>query len=290
MKLDTKRRVLLVIALATAGPWLITVTLLVLFTYAYQFFPHVVLAYAATCHTVPFSLSVLFAVNRRRPLMALAMMMLVAAVLGSAGGIIAKDSYMHQYWEMRDAPSVGGLDPLAGEHNSSLATAGQLTFVDGTFVDDRRTLGYVSNGEIYCVAPVVRPPSYASDVRFWAAGVGCCEMRSNFVCDSGAPQTGAFVTFRVRQSTTKFLAAAREAQSVFNLLHRGDEEMHFVMSRHEASSLEDDLLAQGIMVAAAFAWSSLILYFTMSVVLMRKILHASAEPTSKLPPRRRSAR
>eukprot|EP00415_Alexandrium_ostenfeldii_P002504 UN2504 len=44
---------------------------------------------------------------------------------------------------------------------------GVLHFIAGAFVDDRRTIGYVLNGRIFCVAPVALQAHFNPTVTYW---------------------------------------------------------------------------------------------------------------------------
>lgn len=108
----------------------------------------------------------------------------IAAVLSGVGlGLLIDDAYTRRYWHIVSSQEYNGIDPLnVNTHND----AGIMHFVGDTFVDDRRTIGFVAKSQMFCVAPLAKPTAPNADVTYWAIGWDCCERRTNFDC--GVPK------------------------------------------------------------------------------------------------------
>jgi hypothetical protein len=67
---------------------------------------------------------------------------------------------------------------------SAVSDAGVLTFAPGTHVDTSSAAGYKFWFYNYCAAPIVGEDPTDFPVTYWAVGVGCCQNRGEFTCDS----------------------------------------------------------------------------------------------------------
>lgn len=109
-------------------------------------------------------------------------------------------------------------EPAAGKMDATT-----LVFTNTTLVDVSRTFGFTdARGPIqrtFCVAPVANGELHAKRVQFWAAGVNCCEARSNFGCFDlhSAGKHGAIVLPKAAQEDEGFRDAVRGAQAAYLL-------------------------------------------------------------------------
>lgn len=69
----------------------------------------------------------------------------------------------------------------------AVVDAGILTFGEDTILKTEMSAGFKHLFYNYCAAPIVdhKDPK-ATPVTFWAVGIGCCESRGKFLCDSAA--------------------------------------------------------------------------------------------------------
>mmetsp|Transcript_70453 Transcript_70453/g.206102 ORF Transcript_70453/g.206102 Transcript_70453/m.206102 type:complete len:668 (+) Transcript_70453:75-2078(+) len=136
-------------------------------------------------------------------------------IASAAGlGLYLNSWYLQHYHDLRTGDLSTGVDPLI--EDTKAAGAAVLTFTPDTFVDDRRTIGFVAKGHIYCVAPVTRQGSPTLRVHFWAVGVDCCEKRSNFDCGTARePTLLTAISYHSRVSHY-FRDAIGVAASVYN--------------------------------------------------------------------------
>lgn len=78
---------------------------------------------------------------------------------------------------------------LPNTHPLAVGGAGVLEFAAGTRLDTSLSAGYKFWFYNYCAAPIVGPDPESVPVSFWAVGVGCCDSRGKFTCDSAADQS-----------------------------------------------------------------------------------------------------
>lgn len=280
------RRIQFMLAMSILAPWLITCMILTLFLCLYHRHAPWVWSFVCMCFAMSCVAYVVPHVRRKRPLAVLGLLLVVASTLGTAVGFLVHHMHMQRYWEIWDAPALANLDPLTDGAKAALQTAGQLSFVKDTFVDDRRTLGYVHGAQIYCVAPIVRPPRYTDDVSFWASGLGCCEMRSNFVCSSGdLSASGAYTAVLINDASEHLRSAVKEATSMYHLKEKADNATHILMSLSESNEIRDGLKALAYQDCFALCWVTFVVYAATSMIVIRKMLVAtySAMPLASRP-------
>jgi len=83
--------------------------------------------------------------------------------------------------EYKDVQST--IDPVA------VSDAGILKFAKGTTLDTQASAGFKFWTSTWCAAPVVGTDPQAAPITFWAVGVGCCDARGGFTCDSAEDKT-----------------------------------------------------------------------------------------------------
>lgn len=72
---------------------------------------------------------------------------------------------------------------------AAIVDAGVLHFAKETTLDTAAGAGYKFWFSNYCAAPVVGADPTAAPITFWAVGIGCCNSRGEFVCDSAQDST-----------------------------------------------------------------------------------------------------
>jgi len=142
---------------------------------------------------------------------------LAALAAGWLVGILYDSAYMDEYWRLHQgathknvkANSLGLTD---------YSDAAVIEFAAGTFIDTDRAVGYMDQGEVYCVAPVTGT-TFSDSPVYYAAGENCCHARSQFTCAKAEPAKGKILTAIVmkRDEDDSYLAAIRMAKSVYQL-------------------------------------------------------------------------
>lgn len=150
---------------------------------------------------------------KKQPLMlAIGLLGLAAMGVGGAVGAVINAEYMIMYHELESGAAYRNVSPL--ESSAATGDGVLVEFMNGTFVDDRRTVGFQAQGRLWCVAPVALPPTYASRVEYWAVGTDCCERRANFACGSSREPVLSGLT---QGSNPHYAQAVREAKAVYAL-------------------------------------------------------------------------
>merc|ERR1719359_1862022 len=168
-------------ALLIGMPWLMFVTLAVLFTFAYHHFYLVVwtLVLAWMCFAFIF-----MALDSRGRMggswfLFLGLLCLFAVVNACLVGSYNYWMHMFHYWsfdENRGYTNVLPTEPAEGHQD-----AGTIVFSNTARVDTTRAVGYKA-GTTYCVAPIM-DDTQLDRVEYWAAGTNCCNSRGDFTCD-----------------------------------------------------------------------------------------------------------
>lgn len=70
--------------------------------------------------------------------------------------------------------------------SAAVVDAGVLKFEPGTVLQTTMSAGYKFWFYNYCAAPIAGDNPTAAPITFWAVGVGCCDSRGGFTCDSAA--------------------------------------------------------------------------------------------------------
>eukprot|EP00415_Alexandrium_ostenfeldii_P003548 UN3548 len=102
---------------------------------------------------------------------------LTSLVVGAGVGFWLDKECLQRYWELDNGMEYKDVNPT---DSRTPVDMGVLHFIAGTFVDNRRTIGYVVDGGIFCVAPVALQAHFNTTVTYWAVGEVCCQMRSGF--------------------------------------------------------------------------------------------------------------
>jgi hypothetical protein len=154
-----------------------------LFIFLYQTLPTVVLFLVAALFLV--SLSPLYSVQHTW----LAGLLSGAFMLSAMWGI--RIYYVHVVPLSVLTEGRAYTNVLASQQAIVVSDAAVLQFMDGTMVDDQKSIGMKSldGGTTYCVAPI-SDGSGEGRVNFWAVGINCCGQSSDFTCaDAGQPNT-----------------------------------------------------------------------------------------------------
>lgn len=201
------------IAVSIALPWVCFTVLLLLFT-VYRDFKLFVWCFASASFLFAILLVCVGGAARHGAFLLLGSTTLASVCSGVMVGYHMDSEYLAYYNTVRDGVVYKNVD--ATGHAGAKVDAGVLLFANDTLVDDRRTVGFVADGTIHCVAPVAKETIYSRSVQYWATGTDCCQRRSNFDCGTAMASIGARSAI-VAKPSEHFASAIEEAVSVYNL-------------------------------------------------------------------------
>lgn len=193
-------------------PWLVFFLVVSLFLFAFHDLRALVWGLLAACLALALFFLALGCFSRNGTFLAVGYLCLTSLVVGSAVGLWLDREYLQKYWELDNGVEYKDVDPTDAR---TADDAGIIHFMAGTFVDDKRTIGFVADGGIYCVAPVALQSRFNATVSYWAVGEDCCQMRSNFDC--GMARELDAVTAVMERPTKAYSKAIQEAASVYGL-------------------------------------------------------------------------
>mmetsp|Transcript_94489 Transcript_94489/g.273131 ORF Transcript_94489/g.273131 Transcript_94489/m.273131 type:complete len:354 (-) Transcript_94489:12-1073(-) len=165
-------------------------------------------------------------VRSNNPEVVLGVLCFVAILISTAVGEYAMLTSLQEYRRLSHGASY--FNVLPDEAAGGKVDATTLVFANGTRVDTSRTFGFTDvldpAAPVYCVAPVSSGNLYDKRVQYWAAGLNCCETRSNFNCfrPGSINELGATVFPRDAKFEVGFMKAVKGAQGAYGLTS-GDE-------------------------------------------------------------------
>lgn len=239
------------IVVAVALPWLVFLLIMCLFLFLYNDVPWLVWTLIGLNILISVMFMVLGVFGRKGVFFAIGVLVFSSVLIGTGIGIWIDDAYLQLYNDLSSRPNLQGVNPSTvptkKEHTAAL-----MTFQNTTFVDDRRTLGYVAEGKIFCVAPVALAGKQIADPSYWAVGETCCERRSNFDCGMAREPnaTESLVVSSSDPSIKKYQAAVRQALAVYG--HNASAADHAIMVEfvRNAKQSISDLWDSALNVAA----------------------------------------
>eukprot|EP00437_Effrenium_voratum_P021531 CAMPEP_0181408448 /NCGR_PEP_ID=MMETSP1110-20121109/6304_1 /TAXON_ID=174948 /ORGANISM="Symbiodinium sp., Strain CCMP421" /LENGTH=311 /DNA_ID=CAMNT_0023530915 /DNA_START=55 /DNA_END=990 /DNA_ORIENTATION=+ len=135
---------------------------------------------------------------------------LASVALGAAVGTWLEAEYLQRFWQLYRSSKYLHIQ---SDQPQKLPTDVFLRFPESTRLDESRSLGYLTKGNIYCVAPIFVSGQIASEVWYWAVGKNCCERRHSFGCGP-QPQQAAVLAETLDNT---FLRAVLQASSVYQI-------------------------------------------------------------------------
>lgn len=228
----------------TVLPWLIFLLIVCCFLLLSQ--NQQVLSWLLVSVCVALGLGFLVAgwLMRHSSFIALGFLCLTSAIISTGFGIWLNAQFLSKYYFLTDGGEYHNISPLS---NSSTAVgAGVIYFTLDSFVDDHRTIGYVAQNNIFCVAPVAAQGHPWARVEYWAVGEGCCEQRSNFDCGVARDMNSLMAV--TAEPDPVFNAAIEEAKGVYNLTTSSSPS--FVSFVSDPQTYIADMWQQAITVAA----------------------------------------
>lgn len=247
-------------------PWVVFTLAAGLFALALEDYAPLVWAMAAACALV----AVLFvamgaASGAGSHHVALGVLTLGSVGVGALVGLVLDQGYMGAYWNLENGAVYRDLDPA--EAAASRTDGTHFYFAKGSSVDTQRSLGYMSKGDVYCVAPIVGPHS-SSTIQYWAVGRNCCDRVGGFACggDSGAELSGVVAA----EGGADYRTAARMAQSVYHLEPpRGVGAPIFVEETKDIAAHQRSLWRRGVTLLLVASGLDLVVSCCFGVLLSR---------------------
>jgi len=174
----------------------------------------------------------------------------VLSILAAIGALINADyineEYMNEYSFLADGASYTNVTTLAPA--SKFADATLLTFKRGAVVDSDRTVGFMSAGKVYCIAPIMHRAERGGssmleetlpDIQFWAVGEDCCGSRRSFNCDESS-------------SPTAHAAVVVQGRTFAGHPHTYAQAARMSLATHQLVSAPDALLVRWVTDAAGY--------------------------------------
>lgn len=194
-------------------PWLVFFLIICLFLFVYHDMRRTVWGLIAACSGIALLFTILGLTSGRTTYLVIGFMCILSVVAGSCLGVWMYSQCLDRYWTLDGGAEFKDVDPTGDARK--VAGASVLHFVPGSFVDDRSTVGYIADGGIFCVAPVVLPSKPDARISFWAVGEDCCQTRSNFDCGTSRDLEATAVV--VEDRDTHFRQAIKEAAAVYGI-------------------------------------------------------------------------
>lgn len=149
----------------------------------------------------------------------MAVMTLVALLLGIAIGGQNYADNMRPYYDIRNANEYHNVDP-AQYTGVQMMDAGQIEFSEGSRVDVSRSMAF-RNAEMYCVAPIVSGEASAvvESYDFWAVGTNCCDGDHDMFKCGEYNVAGARSGLRLMNDDQRsfYRLAVQQAEAAFNI-------------------------------------------------------------------------
>jgi len=256
-------------------PWLIFTLVLTAFIYFYYEYRWLVWSLVAGCLLLGTLMVAMGAGRSRSTYLAVGLLCLAAACVGTSIGVYLYDTYASTYWQLQDGAEYKGVSPSSKASDHADATI--FSFTPDAFVDTVRTLGYMEAGVVYCVAPVASS-KFSDAPQYWAAGKDCCDQRANFHCGDvgniGNAQAKTGVIIKDESERAKYKTAIRMAEAVFNLSPTETGRFVLAWSGTSDTNLKDDLWSR--CHTLFFISSGMYLAFSVTAVLLLRTSVAKA--------------
>mmetsp|Transcript_60346 Transcript_60346/g.127830 ORF Transcript_60346/g.127830 Transcript_60346/m.127830 type:complete len:290 (+) Transcript_60346:133-1002(+) len=243
-----------------------------LFGFAFQDYAQLVWALVGACSLLSLLFISMGSASGKAAQVALGILLMSAIGLGVPVGLFVERRYMRQFWEMDSGATYREVDPASP--SASHADASVVHFQRGTFVDTTHSVGYMENGKIFCVAPIVKAGTIST---YWAVGKNCCQQRGDFKCGDAHLEDGVGVV--VHEGLSQYQSAARMATATYSSkLGQSDTDSHgnaasglFVQWISDASTLKSSLWDRAMFVVVVAAGLHLAGSGTAALILGRAL-------------------
>mmetsp|Transcript_21385 Transcript_21385/g.40964 ORF Transcript_21385/g.40964 Transcript_21385/m.40964 type:complete len:336 (+) Transcript_21385:117-1124(+) len=272
-------------------PWAIFTLVMCLFVFAHKEHAELVWALVALCLLLAFLFVASGAGKQRSSVLALGLLSLGAVTVAVMVGLYVKDDYLEELWRIEGGATYGDVSVLSQAKDHGDATI--LNFASETYVDTDRTLGYMEDGDVYCVAPLqetsTRPQTELSAVpQYWASGKNCCHKRSDFKCgavkEANSDARSGLVLSGNDPDHEKFHSAIRMAQAVYDmdLADPGQRGVLLLRVINDPQEEKDEMWLSALTIVALVSTTYLIAS-AVAAVLIRTCLSRKASPQQNFP-------
>uniref|UniRef100_A0A7S1RKI8 Uncharacterized protein n=1 Tax=Alexandrium catenella TaxID=2925 RepID=A0A7S1RKI8_ALECA len=255
------------------APYAVFLLLLLLYTYQFIVVPSVCIILSLIC---ALAAAALFVIRKRGPLfLPLAVGVLVSVVTGTTFGLYTYDKcavFPKFYANSRLYTNVVPSQPAA-----AVSDAGRIVFTSESYVDPSRSAGFLTeSGYTYCAAPV-RDTSPLVQVEFWAVGLGCCDDRGKFWCDT-AGNAGAHAGITVfdnngffdKSNFDQYQQAREKAEASFKLVSAQEPMFVRWVTEGNLDMLSNSYQLQTSLFLFMFCILQLIGLFGLAMILYKK--------------------
>eukprot|EP00928_Gymnodinium_smaydae_P090563 TRINITY_DN7434_c0_g1_i1.p1 TRINITY_DN7434_c0_g1~~TRINITY_DN7434_c0_g1_i1.p1 ORF type:complete len:301 (-),score=42.38 TRINITY_DN7434_c0_g1_i1:83-985(-) len=265
------------VAFVVALPWVVFFLISCLFLFVYHDLGPFVWVLVIVCGCLALMFLGMGISSRQKVFTMIGFLSLSSVVASTCLGLYVSAAFLEYYYQLEGNPV--DVDPLGSK---PLADVSAFKFANRSFVDGLRTVGYVVDGSIYCVAPVSKEAAWDASVRFWAVGRNCCEKRSNFLCDgrSGkSSKSGSAFSLAVEVPANRhFQDAVEEAKAIYGMSLTG--EPRFVESVSDVQSFRDGIWDDALTLTLAASTLDLVCCTIVGVFLGRSLLRALSREAS----------
>lgn len=206
------------LAVLVVLPWLIFSLVVGLYAFAFEDFQPLVYALVVASVLLGFLFLSVGSASSRPGQVALGMLVLTAVGVALPVGSRVQNRYMAPFWAVDSGAVYAQVDsssPAALYTDSSV-----VSFRSGTTIDQRKSVGYMRQGIVYCVAPMMSISESASVPEFWAVGRNCCGLRGSFDCGDAnltSNSTRRISGVRWFRDAETFTEAVRMAVSTYGM-------------------------------------------------------------------------
>lgn len=143
---------------------------------------------------------------------------LLAVTVAVGAGYIMFRFYTDPLYSIQTLNTYPSLDPSRTK-GGQVMDAGRVYFTKDTGLDRRRAMGFMSNGDLFCVVPIVSGRGEMDSYDFWAVGKNCCSgVAADFRCgDYNNPHAHAGMRMVEDGNRAFYRLAVQQAEAAYGV-------------------------------------------------------------------------